>query len=104
MPAPDDDPNPSGEGEDFRPGIPVDARCTPTIDPTKNVLDLVRAESLRQDGLRDATKELHGFALASLEKFQNFAREQESKLQTWQRSSESTRIDQLAQLRQVYET
>lgn len=31
--------------------------ATPTfgpIDPTKNVLDLVRAESVRQDGLRDA--------------------------------------------------
>ncbi len=95
---------PENNGSDFIPGIPVDARGNPTIDPTKNVLDLVRAESLRQDGLRDAQKEMHGHALSMLEKFQNFARDSESKLQTWQRQAESVRIDQLAQLRQVYET
>ena len=34
-------------------GTGVDAQGNPVVDPTKNVLDLVRAESLRQDGLRE---------------------------------------------------
>jgi hypothetical protein len=35
-----------------RPGIPVDAGGGPTVDPTKNVLDLVDAAVKRQDDLR----------------------------------------------------
>jgi hypothetical protein len=35
-----------------RPGIPVDSSGGPTIDPTKNVLDLVDASVKRQDDLR----------------------------------------------------
>lgn len=37
-----------------RGGEGVDAFGGPVVDPTKNVLDLVKAESIRQDGLRDA--------------------------------------------------
>jgi hypothetical protein len=40
------------------PGIPVDSRGGATIDPTKNVLDLVEASIRRQDDLRRATEEL----------------------------------------------
>jgi hypothetical protein len=35
-------------------GVPVDATGGPTIDPTKNVLDLVKAAVQRIDDLRDA--------------------------------------------------
>lgn len=40
-----------------RPGIPVDALGGPTIDPTKNVLDLVDAAVRRQDDLRHGVKQ-----------------------------------------------
>lgn len=35
-------------------GLPVDERGGPTVDPTRNVLDLVRASVLRLDDLRSA--------------------------------------------------
>ncbi|HXC76862.1 MAG TPA: hypothetical protein VNU19_07415, partial [Candidatus Acidoferrum sp.] len=38
------------------PGIPVDFAGGPTIDPTKNVLDLVRAESKYQDSMREIVR------------------------------------------------
>jgi len=37
-----------------RAGLPIDIHGGPTIDPTKNVLDLVRAEAKRQDDLRES--------------------------------------------------
>jgi hypothetical protein len=40
------------------PGIPVDSRGGATIDPTKNVLDLVEASIRRQDDLRRVVEEL----------------------------------------------
>lgn len=40
--------------EGGKPGVGVDYSGREVVDPTKNVLDLVRAESLRQDGLREA--------------------------------------------------
>jgi hypothetical protein len=36
-----------------QPGQGVDSKGQPVIDPTKNVLDLVRAETKRQDDLRE---------------------------------------------------
>jgi hypothetical protein len=39
-------------------GIPIDASGGPTIDPTKNVLDLVTAAIGRQDDLREASEKL----------------------------------------------
>ncbi len=58
-----------------------DAAGTP-IDPTKNVLDLVRAAIQRQDDLRDA----------------------ESRYQTAMREAETRRIDDLATMRDHYST
>jgi hypothetical protein len=84
-------------------GIPVDAHGNPTIDPTKNVLDLVRAESLRQDGLRKAGEDFQAYRVDAESKFQNFARDAEARLQTLVRNSETQRLDQLAVLRQSYE-
>lgn len=76
-------PNPTAEsriaaGVDEGPGragsgLPVDRSGGPTVDPTKNVLDLTRAES----------------------KYQDYAREQEAKRQDNLRDAEITRLDQL---------
>jgi len=84
-------------------GIPVDAAGGPTIDPTKNVLDLVYAESKYQDSMRGAEARISAQANASLLLFTNFAREAESKILTLARESESKRLDQLSALREVYE-
>jgi hypothetical protein len=62
-------------------GVAVDAFGGQVVDPTKNVLDLVRAESKYQDARRDAAEQL-----------QNALRE-----------AESRRIDDLAALRLAYD-
>ena len=62
-------------------GSGVDIYGGPVIDPTKNVLDLVRAESKYQDAMRDAEAKLA--ALAS--------------------KAEKCRIDDLAALRLIYD-
>jgi hypothetical protein len=62
-------------------GIAVDARGGAVIDPTKNVLDLVKAESRFQDAMRDA----------------------ESKYQNGMRDSESRRQDDLSRQKERYE-
>jgi|SRR5580704_3613856 hypothetical protein len=92
-------------------GIPIDSRGGPTVDPTKNVLDLVRAESKYQDSMRQALKEYEDGMREASEKYQTLMvsssavlREAELRLQNWMRDSESKRVDQLASLRQVYET
>jgi hypothetical protein len=45
---------PRRQSVDGNPGIPVDSQGGPTIDPTKNVLDLVLAAVTRLDDLMDA--------------------------------------------------
>lgn len=97
--------------KDGQDGIETDH---PVVDPTKNVLDLVKAESKYQDGMRNALGEMRTMALDSESKLQtfaresesrmqNFAREAESKMQTSMREAETNRIDQLSTLRQTYE-
>jgi hypothetical protein len=51
-----------------RVGLPVDANGNPTIDPTKNVLDLVQAAIKRQDDLRDASMQLTRTQIEAAEK------------------------------------
>jgi len=46
------------------PGIPVDAGGGPTIDPTKNVLDLVAAAVRREDDLREAERRFNATEIA----------------------------------------
>lgn len=74
------------------------------IDPTKNVLDLVRAESKYQDGMRDALEKMQTFARDANDRFQNYARDAESKLQSWMRDAESKRIDQIRAQGERFET
>jgi hypothetical protein len=69
------DPSPSAAGTG------IDVYGGPVVDPTKNVLDLVRAESKYQDAMRDA----------------------ESRLASQARAAEQRRIDDLAALRLAYD-
>lgn len=73
------------------------------VDPTRNVLDLVKAESKYQDGMRNALGEMRTFALDAESKMQTFALASESKMQNWMRDAESKRLDQLASQRDRYE-
>lgn len=96
------------------PGIAIDAHGGPTIDPTKNVLDLVRAESKYQDsmrealeryqdGMRDALKEQNSSARLADQRISDFARDAEARLTKTMLDAETRRIDQLAQNRQEFQ-
>lgn len=80
-------------------GIPVDKSGGPTIDPTKNVLDLVRAESKYQDAMREMLREFED----GMRKAAQDVTDSKLKLQDWMRDAESKRIDQLAALREGYD-
>lgn len=73
-------------------GIPVDSSGGPTVDPTKNVLDLVAASITRQDDLREAAVERLN-DLASAER----VRVNEARI------ADKLRIDDLAEERRYYE-
>lgn len=73
-------------------GIPVDKRGGPTVDPTKNVLDLVRAESRYQDGMREQS-----------ERLLNGLREADARYQDAMREKDATLQDRLAAQRLDYE-
>jgi hypothetical protein len=87
-----------------RPGIPVDYRGSPTIDPTKNVLDLVRAESKYQDAMRNALKDYQDGMRQSQKEFQDFARDTQADFQNQMRSAETRRLDELATTSRTFET
>ena len=73
-------------------GSPADADDGHTIDPTKNVLDLVRAESKYQDAMREA---LEKRVLSDSVWLKELVHQSAI--------SESRRIDQLAQTRQEFQ-
>jgi hypothetical protein len=54
---------------DTQPGIPVDRFGNATIDPTKNVLDLVEAANKRQDDMRAALEQRIAGELAMLREY-----------------------------------
>jgi hypothetical protein len=92
-------------------GIGIDRFGENVIDPTANVRELVNAEASYRDSLRDSDIRYQDAMRDAQEKYQNGIRsgseklrEFENRLQNWMRDSESKRIDQLASLRQVYET
>lgn len=76
----------------------------PENDPTKNVLDVIKAESKYQDGMRETHAKLDRATTNSMTAFQNFARESESRMQSWMRDAEAKRVDQLAGQRKDYES
>jgi hypothetical protein len=85
-----------------RPGIPVDAYGKATIDPTKNVLDLVRAAISAQDAARDALEKLLNEKVNSLKEMLKVVTDSQVAYQNAQRDAETKRIDQLAQTRQEF--
>lgn len=84
-------------------GIPIDANGGATIDPTKNVLDLVRAESKYQDSMRDAVKENLVQQIIALKELMHTFQKSVEIFQNSQREAETKRIDQLAQTRQEFQ-
>jgi hypothetical protein len=114
------DENPQGQH-----GIGVDAYGRSVIDPTENVVALVKAGEITAEKLREADKRfldaqlraqqtLQDYARESEIRLQNFAREAEAKLQTAMReaearyardvaAAETRRIDQLAETRQEFQ-
>ena len=99
-----------------RPGIAVDpsGERFSSTDPSKNVADLVEAKDDSNKALRLADQRYLDAQLISIEKqtsiarihdnrFQDFAREMESKGEREVRDAETRRIDQLAQTRQEFQ-
>ncbi len=86
-----------------RPGIPVDSGGNATIDPTKNVLDLVRAESKYQDAMRDAQSLLINEKVGGLAAQVRLIADSVVLYQDAQREAETKRIDQLAENRQEFQ-
>lgn len=97
-----------------QPGVAVDAQGGQTVDPTKNVEDLVEAKSKSDDNLRKENQrffdaqltsadKFHTFAREAADRYQNFAREAGDKYNTAIVDAETRRIDQLAQTRQEFQ-
>lgn len=85
----------SAEIVERRPGIAVDATGGAVVDPTRNVLDLVRAESQRQDGLREALKELVANIVSAQDKLNMLRAERDRELL----KAAADRLDSEAKLR-----
>src|ERR1700736_2218216 len=86
-----------------QPGIGIDSRGGGVIDPTKNVLDLVRAESTYQNAMRDSLKELLLVEVAALKDHIKILSDSTVQYQNAQRTAETNRIDQLAETRQEFQ-
>ncbi len=86
-----------------QPGIAVDARGGGVIDPTKNVLDLVKAESKYQDAMREALKDRVDIQSTALHDQFKILSEGLIAYQSGMRDAETRRIDQLAQTRQEFQ-
>lgn len=87
----------------WQPGIAVDARGGTVIDPTQNVRELVLAESRRQDGMRDALKELLNVKVDSVKDVANVIQQGVAAYQNALREAETRRIDELARTRQEFQ-
>jgi len=77
-----------------RSGLPVDFAGEPTIDPTKNVLDLVEAERRRQDDLRAETNRRYDAELLHMEKMAVLRAEHAREI----RYLESERLEKIRQI------
>ena len=81
------------------PGIGVDSRGGAVIDPTRNVLDLVRAESKYQDASRESSERYAASEIESLRKLTELRAEHVKEIA----AAESLRVDQQSALRTDYE-
>jgi hypothetical protein len=86
-----------------RPGIAVDAAGGSVVDPTPNVLDLVRAESKYQDAMRVVQAELTGARVDGLKELVKVMSDNVVLYQNAQRDAETRRIDELAETRQEFQ-
>jgi DNA anti-recombination protein RmuC len=86
-----------------RVGHGIDLRGGKVIDPTKNVLDLVRAESKYQDAMRDALEKLLDVKVTGVSDRLEITASAMVSYQNAQRDAETKRIDQLAQTRQEFQ-
>lgn len=93
----------SARVEEPEPGVGVDSKGGAVVDPTRNVLDLVRAESEKRDELRDADKELFGIRIDALKDQIKLLSDGIVQYQNGMRDAETRRIDQLAQTRQEFQ-
>lgn len=73
------------------------------IDPSKNVLDLVKEESKKRDELRVADKDLFDAKFASVRELVKLLSESVIAFQNGMRDAETRRIDQLAETRQEFQ-
>lgn len=78
-------------------GLPVDNTGGPTIDPTKNVLDLVRAESKYQDAARLALHDLMDARIDAEVRRQDDLRQADARLSEQARLDIERRADDLRQ-------
>lgn len=84
-------------------GVGVGAHGGAVVDPTKNVLNVVRSESTYQNDMRDALKELMLVKTDGLrDNFKVFS-DGIVQYQNGQREAETRRIDQLAETRQEFQ-
>jgi hypothetical protein len=89
--------------QEQRPGVGVDARGGAVIDPTKNVLDLVKAESKYQDAMRDALEKLFNAETRATRDMTKIVSDNVVAYQNAQRDAETRRIDELAETRQEFQ-
>ena len=80
----------------------MDYRGNTTIDPTKNVLDLVRAAIANQDAMRDGLKELMVEKVGGLKEILNIISDAQTTFQNAQLEAETRRINELASTRQEF--
>jgi hypothetical protein len=71
-------------------GIPVDRTGGPTIDPTANVLALVKAEAVRQDGLREAADRFNTAEIGHVKEMMTLRASQEVALRQADKSESSS--------------
>jgi len=86
-----------------RAGFGIDPSGGAVVDPTKNVLDLVKAESKYQDAMRDALEKLLDVKVEGANLRTEMTATAMVAYQNAQVSSETRRIDQLAQTRQEFQ-
>ena len=86
-----------------QPGVGVDSHGGAVVDPTKNVLDLVRAGLDNQDAMRDGLKELLNEKVSGLTAIVNLISSNIVAYQNSQRDAETRRIDELAETRQEFQ-
>lgn len=91
------------DGNGQQAGVGVDAHGGAVIDPTKNVLDLVRAQDASQTDMRNGLKELTLSKIDGLKDALKLLADGIIQYQNGQREAETRRIDQLAETRQEFQ-